>query len=1044
MDEDLRAYIFSKGLLLPPDDYLALLLEPVVVELQAPLPSSEAIDEDDIRSIEFWDQRRWDGWMKGVEREVWEDKLEVKAEVMQRIKGVVREVKRGRWSKMGELSELMEDKEHDQVFRFPNRLEDAYLLSRVARRRGAFFESEFALKDMIDNRIISPDLLEVEDDDELLRMLDMPEIEDGLAYLKVSVMIHSDLRLPTTAEQVAFLKEMTRSIKATGRLTTGQLLTESDEAEGHRPSRLDIDTFRMPSPPLLPRATSKLNESSRLDLFDELDVITPPSSPRGSGVPMNAWNREEDIRSLPSSPVRFSREASSRPIWSSPPTSDQPEKVSEWMEIDKPLFPRAEREGAATLVDVEMPPVPFDSSLLDSDDEPIKEVLTPTNPPVSELLASDDTIGPAEQLAPHDLTKLRLRGKPDKNLTRCFHPNSQDSEYFAVPHLSNPTFAPPPPPPTPTDFASTSSSAWSLKLDRELTSATIGLSWAVDRQVDGLKLDSIMFDDDSKKVGLSDDPQERGGALLVQTMETDDELAELMLDDTSQVEFKTGDTLNEFLLQPRASTTASQSHPTLSEQAHAQSTSSSTNRFTEITASDLDMSKIPPDLIQAVKSTTSSSSPLSRLLSPGLESNNPASESRSSPPPSQEPGSAGLSSKRVEDDSGLKDIVMSRLGRLQEASVVPEFTSRRAAIDQFLSTRGRQISRPVAVPKTKAGQREATQTPDITPLPVPQPPQSPPYQDTPFPKPQFLQVDDETLPVGHLRVIGFHSLFQNRLLRSALEEVNIELIHRYSRWVQDRYRTLDPHLILNSHTCVVFRPLWSLVGRAYRAEEVDNTSTSTDLTRPEAFFTTLYRLSHRFDRILVVLTERWPKTSTTANEYTPPVLKALRELDQGILEHLTGSDDRVHIQVVFSRSPEESGKIVRKLLIDLRHSDLDVGSDSREWLDDPSEEERLLLQIDTINEYMASRILSQCSANEFFQLDETTREAGFAGIIGAERMIEVERSIQELQLRQDPASRRADDAAPTLTGIGGFEAYGSMPSEASLTSFQELIFDVDA
>ncbi|KDE03255.1 hypothetical protein MVLG_06249 [Microbotryum lychnidis-dioicae p1A1 Lamole] len=1011
MNDDLRAYIFSKGLLLPPDDYLALLLEPFVVELQAPLPSSEAIDEDDLRSIEFWDQRRWEGWVNGVEKEVWEDKLEVKAEVMQSIKGVAREVKRGRWSKIGELSQLMEGEEYDQVFRFPNRLEDDYLLSRVARRRGAFFASEFALKDMIDYQISSPALLEVEDDEELLNMLDMPEIEDGL-----------DLRLPTTMEQIAFLKEMTRSIKATGRLTTGQLLTESDDAEGPRPIRLNVDTFRMPSPPLLPRATSRLNESSRLDLFDELDVITPPSSPRGTGVPMNAWNREEGIRSLPSSPVRFSREASFRPIWSSPPTSDQPEKVSEWMEIDKPLFPRAKREGAATLVDLDMPPVPFDSSLLESDDEPNKEVLAPTNPHISELFASDDTIGPAEQSAPDDLTKLRLR----------------------VPHLSNPTFAPPPPPPTPTDFASTSSSAWSLKLDRELTSATIGLSWAVDRQVDGLKLDSIMFDDDSEKVGLSDDPQQRGGALFVETMETEDELAELMLEDTSQVEFKTGDTINEFLLQPRAPTIASQSHPTLSEQGHAQSTSSSTSRFTEITASDLDMSKIPPDLIQAVKLTTSSSSPLSSLLSPGLESNNLASESRSSPPPSQEPGDAGLALKSIEDDSGLKDIIMRRLGRLQEASVMPDFTSRRIAIDHFLSTRGRQISLPVAVPKTKAGQREATQTAVMAPLPVSQPPCSPLYQDTPFATPQFLQVDDETLPVGHLRVIGFHSLFQNRLLRSALEDVNIELIHRYSRWVKDRYRTFDPHLILNNHTCVIFRPLWSLVGRAYRAEEVDNTSTSTDLTREEALFTTLYRLSHRFDRILVVLTERWPKTSMTANEYTPPVLKALRELDQGILEHLTGRDDRVHIQVVFSKAPEESGKIVRKLLIDLRHSDLDVGSDSRKWLVDPSEEERLLLQIDTINEYMASRILSQCSANEFFQLDEITREARFAGIIGAERMIEVERSIQELQLRQDPACHRADDAAPTLTGIGGFEACSSMPSDASLTSFQELIFDFDA
>ncbi|SCV67867.1 BQ2448_5478 [Microbotryum intermedium] len=1044
MDDELRSYIFSQGLLLPPDDYLTALLDPIALELQAPLPTSEAIDEDDLRSIEFWDRRKWDGWMKGIEKEVWEDKLEVKEAVLQRVKGMMAELKKRHWSKMSGLSEVMEDEEDDHVFRFPNRLEDDYLLSRVARRRGVTFESELPTQEIIDKEMVVPPLLDVEDDGDLLRMLEMPEIEDGL-----------DLRLQTTADHVTYLKKMTRSIKAMGRLTREQVLAEPYDADGdgdELPLGLDIDSYRIPSPPLLPRASWKVTDPPRFDLFDEVEVITPPSSPRGCGIPMDAWNREEGIRSLPSSPVRFSRGASLRPIWSSPPTSEQPQVGLEEMEIEKPLFPRAKRGTAAT-ADVEMLPVPI-PSLPTSDEDPMREVLARTNTHISELLASDDTFG-SDSTASQDLTKLRLRGKRAERMPEHTFILSIWTLGHTVPHLSTPTLPTPPPPPGLEDFASISSSLWSLKVDQGLTSATIGLPWAVDKQIDGQKLHSALLDDDSAQFCDLEEAQERGAALLAETKETDRELAEASLDGTSEVGSKMNQMIDDVFLLPRAPAKVTQPGATVPEPATAQSMASSTNRFTQITAADLDMSKIPPDLIEAVQSTTSSSSPPSRLLSTGLRSSNPASESRSSPPPMQESGAPGRSMVNVDspDVSGLRYIVASRLGYLQGTSHVQTSTNRSAAFDQFLTTRGQQVSHASPTLTKRIGRCEAKQNPVTTSLPRVgyEAPRTPPYQDTPFPKPQFLQADDETGPLAHIRVVGFHSLFQNRALRSALESANIELVHRYSRWKEHRFRTFDPHLVLDGRTCVLFRSLWSLVGRAYRPGEVEETSAINDLTREEAFFTTLARISHRFDRILVVLTERWPKTSTAVDEYTQPVLKALGELDQGILEHLTGRDDRVRVEVVFSRSPEESCNIVRRLHDDLGKSDQEgsrdaTRADPREWLGDPSEDEAILLQIHPINEIIASQILSQCSAAEFFQIDEGTREVRFAGIIGAERLVEVERRIEELRLRQDPGSQvpRADDAASKLTGIAEFEATGSVPSDKSLTSFQELFFDFEA
>lgn len=328
-----------------------------------------------------------------------------------------------------------------------------------------------------------------------------------------------------------------------------------------------------------------------------------------------------------------------------------------------------------------------------------------------------------------------------------------------------------------------------------------------------------------------------------------------------------------------------------------------------------------------------------------------------------------------------------------------------SALDQFLAARGAQLSTSVAMMRP-AKQRKGSPQPET--VTAPQQRSSPPPGAIPFTAPPFIAHSSHLRSTSDtIRIVGFDSIFQLRSHFLALQQNGILPVHRPSRFPTSSNEIFEPHLIIHPSAAVLYIKLASLIGNA-----VPSPTQSTS-TRAEPIFTTLARLSERFDRLVVILEEQQTRVgSVKSYSFTPPVLAALNQLATALSEYRDGQHG---IELALSKGADQSAELTRRFVDWLRDKgdeteDLPVVNmwDERTWLrDDPTEvrnllmtarpwltspraqDEAALLQQPDLNELSASAILAIASLNDFLGMSASDRRAVFGSIVGFGRIVRI-------------------------------------------------------
>ncbi|GAA5925124.1 hypothetical protein JCM1841_005793 [Sporobolomyces salmonicolor] len=300
---------------------------------------------------------------------------------------------------------------------------------------------------------------------------------------------------------------------------------------------------------------------------------------------------------------------------------------------------------------------------------------------------------------------------------------------------------------------------------------------------------------------------------------------------------------------------------------------------------------------------------------------------------------------------------------------------------------------------------------------------SPPPGAIPFIQPSFLaaSLTSRSASAHATRVVAFDSLLQMRPHCAALQTEGIFLVHRPSRFPCLPFITQEPHLILSGTSCVLFHKLTDLL-----RSSSGPSSAQAPTRRPEAVFTALRRLARRFDRILLVLEEQQVRAgSLRAYSYTPPVLGGLHQLAQA-LQWMAKSEEREAeclVEVVLSKGPAQSAQLTGTLVRYLRGQEQQkVGRGGvrvwgeRRWLmDDPSEDELTLLQLDEMNELSASAILGTCTLYDFLALSSDDRHSTFSGVCGSDRINRISAIIAANKQRPDGDPTSSSPPRPFLS-----------------------------
>lgn len=248
---------------------------------------------------------------------------------------------------------------------------------------------------------------------------------------------------------------------------------------------------------------------------------------------------------------------------------------------------------------------------------------------------------------------------------------------------------------------------------------------------------------------------------------------------------------------------------------------------------------------------------------------------------------------------------------VEPSAVVPQSSwSNSVALNKFLEARGQKITSQT--PPAQVASMPAA--PNALPAPtLPRP-------SLPIATPTFATSPSSDSAVGNssYRIIASEELLQMRAHYQALTQLGCELVDRPPRYSSVPHATLEPHLSLDGTTCVLFRRLIKVVGNAVRYEELD--SNSPALTRDEAIFTTLYRLSFNFDHVVLILEESVLTSGATPPfAYTPPVIDALSQLALAI-DELKSQGSHCDVELAISRNPHHSAELTRKLLDYLKRS----------------------------------------------------------------------------------------------------------------------------
>ncbi|GAA5859330.1 hypothetical protein JCM8547_001987 [Rhodosporidiobolus lusitaniae] len=316
------------------------------------------------KSVDFWDEpgrrKGFDAWENaagagGGGGEKWE-RWEVTREQVEELKRRKRE-----WMEKQEREEEDGEEERFELASWflPPRLSDEFLLPRRSRlstiSAGSSSLSFSTINPTDMCSLLSPlngpppTCLLPKPDDAMKKMDEMPEVEEAL-----------DIKLALPPAALTFIKQERSRFVEEKKVDIAQSLRvekEEDWAElGEFPCEAPL---RLGSPPLFPRhsflaITPSSHHSAALN--DPLRTIVgqayltsssdlndaPPSSPRGRGVGMGEWNKEEGISSsVPVSPRTVLEEVKRREVkvWS----SDGPER--------RLMGQEGEGEGGFELVD---------------------------------------------------------------------------------------------------------------------------------------------------------------------------------------------------------------------------------------------------------------------------------------------------------------------------------------------------------------------------------------------------------------------------------------------------------------------------------------------------------------------------------------------------------------------------------------------------------------------------------------------------------------------------------------------------------------------
>ncbi|PCH39205.1 hypothetical protein WOLCODRAFT_167851 [Wolfiporia cocos MD-104 SS10] len=162
---------------------------------------------------------------------------------------------------------------------------------------------------------------------------------------------------------------------------------------------------------------------------------------------------------------------------------------------------------------------------------------------------------------------------------------------------------------------------------------------------------------------------------------------------------------------------------------------------------------------------------------------------------------------------------------------------------------------------------------------------------------------------------------------------------------------------------------------------------------------TLAEQSWRFDRVLVIF-EAYPSSLSVRAEHSPrpvpypfwsAVIKAVKKLRRNfsIAEACGTRRPGSETYFAFARTMDEAARYVRQFGSFAEQHDTSGGAiwNDRAWLDlDEQEGEHDLSNVDGMNVFIASIILSQTSLDDFLDLLDTERVRDFAHLIGSERM----------------------------------------------------------
>lgn len=278
----------------------------------------------------------------------------------------------------------------------------------------------------------------------------------------------------------------------------------------------------------------------------------------------------------------------------------------------------------------------------------------------------------------------------------------------------------------------------------------------------------------------------------------------------------------------------------------------------------------------------------------------------------------------------------------------------------------------------------------------------PPYDQLTLPRPRFeVDLVETSAELSKVyRIVASAEFMQLRATtRAVREQPGLHLLERRMRWGGRKGKQLEPHLIADGVSCIIFRQMATVAGNA-----VPRAGAPVVPGRPEAWSETLWRMAAGYDRVLLVAIQSIGKGVPAM--WTPPNVKALNELAKEI-EAIEKEHEGCRVEVAFPAGEAEVGEMVkgyvewleseaRKEAEQVRNTTgMMFGGDEAEmwgrrgWLvDEQGEAERQFLESTDLNAVSASALAGLIAFEDFiYRLTKEERRRRFGRVVGMARIV---------------------------------------------------------